>query len=172
MDVILQGPPCGANLGFLRSLNRALDSRWHRLQSGGIESLQQNKEKSVPADEESDKWERVDGGSEEGEEFHVMPLKLELRDRLQEVVDVLHKVAAPRAHLPLPLHFSEEQNGAMPNSLLQRIFSLAFSKADIPGLQRHSFALGHFFKSGLGKFGLAPVHYLYLSLPSDVFRIS
>ncbi|CAM6014712.1 unnamed protein product [Sphagnum balticum] len=154
VDAILQGPPRGADLGFLRGLDQALDSHWHRLQSGGTESLEQNKEKSIQADEEWEKWEGVDGGSEEGEEFNDMQLKLELRDRLQEVVNVLHRVAAARARLPLPLRSSEEQNGAMPSSLLQRIFSLTFSKVDVPGLQHHSSAVGRFFKSGLGRFGL------------------
>jgi hypothetical protein len=172
VDAILQGPPRGADLGFLRGLDQALDSHWHRLQSGGTESLEQNKEKSIQADEEWEKWEGVDGGSEEGEEFNDMQLKLELRDRLQEVVNVLHRVAVARVRLPLPLRSSEEQNGAMPSSLLQRIFSLTFSKVDIPGLQHHSSAVGRFFKSGLGRFGLGQVHYLYLSLPLNMFQIS
>jgi hypothetical protein len=114
----------------------------------------------------------VDGGSEEGKKFNDTKFKLKLRDRLQEVVNVLHRIAVARAHLPLPLRSFEEQNGAMPNSLLQRIFSLTFSKVDIPSLQHHSYVVGCFFKSGLGRFALGQVHYLYLSLPLNMFQIS
>jgi len=41
--------------------------------------------------------------------------------------------------------------------LISKFLSIAFAKCDIPGLEYHSSAMGHLFKSGFGRFGLGQV---------------
>ena len=48
----------------------------------------------------------------------------------------------------------------MQRSLLHKVLSLVFAKVDFPGMEHHSSAVGRFFKSGLGRFGLRQVHCL------------
>lgn len=170
MDTILQGPSHGADLGFLRGLERAFESHWQRL--AGSSTKDTTRETSInkndtDADDEWGEWEGVEENTEEDDEYGEVQLKLELKDRLEEVMSMLHRVAAARARLPLPLRSSEEQFAAMPSGLLLRLFSLTLAKLDIPGLTHHSSTVGRLFKSGLGRFGIGQVRFhLFQSKPS------
>lgn len=163
LDVILEGHLRGADLGIFRRLETALNAHWQRARGdqsgedqGKGEEKKSTKQNNVQVDDDWGEWEGVDEVSEE-EEYGEAQLKLELRDQLEDVFSVFHQVAGARARLPGSLRSSEEQAGVFPMGLLQRLFSLIFSKADVPGLQQHSSTVGRFFKSGLGRFGLGQV---------------
>ena len=52
----------------------------------------------------------------------------------------------------------------MQRSLLYRVLSSVFANVDFPGMEHHSSAVGRFFKSGLGRFGLRQVHFVFMMM--------
>lgn len=178
VDAILRGA-CEANLGFLDGLMDSLavyrqtqesGSTRQRINSGHELELEDDEQDAgVNFDEGWEAWDddsgqggiEVGDGAAGGRGYGEMQLQLELRDRVEEVFRRLHRVSQARRNVPvkdkrLP---SEENTGfggssRMQKSLIHKILSLIFAKIDIPGLEHHSSAMGRFFKSGLGRFGL------------------
>lgn len=151
VDAVMKGR---SDLGFSERLKRALDAHWKKSEGnftqGGVE--EKNAEKLTTNDDDGwGEWEGLEEDIDDGD-YGETQLKLEIRDRLQEVMSVLHCVSRARARLPVALRSTEEQ--VFPTGLLQQVFSLIFAKADVPGLHHHSSSVGNFFKSGLGRFGL------------------
>lgn len=157
LNAILKGP---ADVGFPGRLKRALESHWDRSEGksaeGGIEEKKTEQELELELNDDWGEWEGVEEESDEGEYLEAH-LKLEIRDWLQELISSLHCISQARARLPVSLRSTEEQVFAM--GLLQQIFSLIFSKSDVPGLHHHISSVGRIFKSGLGRFGLGQVCY-------------
>lgn len=155
LDAIFKGP---ADVGFPSRLKRALESHWERSKGkpagGGVEA--KNAEQEVELNDDWGEWEGVEEESEDGEYLEAH-LKLEIRDWLQELMSRLHCISRARARLPVSLRSTEEQVFAM--GLLEQMFSLIFSKSDVPGLHHHISSVGRIFKSGLGRFGLGQVGY-------------
>eukprot|EP00249_Psilotum_nudum_P022712 c28618_g1_i1 orf=227-2896(+) len=182
VNAILEGSP-GTSLGFLKGLENSLEMHWERQQCSANEkevSLENTKTSQAVEDddhailvEEWENWgdpfgqdcEEQDKDIGGGALYDDMQLKLELRDRLEEVFKILHKVADLQRRLPIKdkSWSTEEKNGfggssALQKSFIYKVLSLAFSKADIPGLEHQSSSVGRFLKSGLGRFGLGQVN--------------
>lgn len=157
LDAVLKGP---ADLGFSDRLKRALESHWKRSEDKSTIGVVEE-EKPVKSNTRDDdgwgEWEGVEDEESDDGEYGEAHLKLEIRDRLQEVMSTLHCLSRARARLPVSLRSTEEQ--VFPTGLLQQVFSLIFSKSDVPGLHHHISSVGRFFKSGLGRFGLGQVGY-------------
>ncbi|KAG0568011.1 hypothetical protein KC19_7G179400 [Ceratodon purpureus] len=152
LDAVWKGP---ADLGFSERLKRALESQWKRSEDKSTRGVVEE-EKLVKLNTHDDdgwgEWEGVEDEESDDGEYGEGHLKLEIRDRLQEVMSTLHCISRARARLPVSLRSTEEQ--VFPTGLLQQVFSLIFSKSDVPGLHHHISSVGRFFKSGLGRFGL------------------
>ncbi|KAJ7549057.1 hypothetical protein O6H91_07G038400 [Diphasiastrum complanatum] len=165
LNVIL-GSPQGISLGFLKGLEDALEERWKKAE---LESSLKADSSPVKHNERSDdwtddQWEGWDEAEEEGseaEEFGDMQLKLEVRDRLEEVFKILHRVAAARNRLALSekLQSPDDLSSSLGlhKGLIYKLMSLIARKADVSGLEHHSSTVGRIFKSGLGRFGLGQV---------------
>ena len=151
LEAIFKGP---SKLALLSRLQRALESHWEGSKAA----------KPVVEKQEDDwgEWEGVEDESEDGDYLEAH-LKLEIRDWLKDLMSRLHCISRARARLPVALRSSEEQVFSM--GLLQKLFSLIFSKSDVPGLHHHILSVGRIFKSGLGRFGLGHVG-AYFSLQS------
>ena len=96
-----------------------------------------------------------------------MQLQLEVRDRVEEIFKRLHRVSVARQCLVLKDKADEHislNSPLMQRSLLYRVLSLVFAKVDFPGMQHHSSAVGRFFKSGLGRFGLRQVCFEFMMM--------
>ncbi|KAG0581695.1 hypothetical protein M758_3G001100 [Ceratodon purpureus] len=143
LEAIFKGP---SKLALLSRLQRALESHWEGSKAA----------KPVVEKQEDDwgEWEGVEDESEDGDYLEAH-LKLEIRDWLKDLMSRLHCISRARARLPVALRSSEEQVFSM--GLLQKLFSLIFSKSDVPGLHHHILSVGRIFKSGLGRFGLGHV---------------
>nr|KYP67757.1 Sec1 family domain-containing protein 2 [Cajanus cajan] len=84
-------------------------------------------------------------------------LKLELRDRVDNLFKFLHKLSdLKRKNIPLrdgslttEANFDEDRKG-----LLYKLLTRVLGKSDVPGLEYHSSTVGRLFKSGFGRFGL------------------
>lgn len=140
LEAILRGP---TKLALPSRLQRALKSHWEGPKGS----------KPVVEKQEDDwgQWEGVEDESEDGDYLEAH-LKLEIRDWLQDLMSRLHCISRARVRLPAALRSSEEQVFSM--GLLHKMFSLIFSKSDVPGLHHHISSVGRIFKSGLGRFGL------------------
>lgn len=174
IDAILQGYE--PNVGFLGGLEDSLAVHRQVKESGAINASDfhqpgvaaENSEQDVEVNfgEGWEAWEDEDvvdtseskaGGGGYGE----MQLQLEVRDRVEEVFKRLHRVSEARRFLKvkdksLLLDDNDGFGSSLytQRSLLYRVLSLIFARADVPGMEHHSSAVGRFFKTGLGRFGL------------------
>ncbi|KAH9318894.1 hypothetical protein KI387_020663 [Taxus chinensis] len=163
VDAVLECSP-GVDIGFLHGLEGGLELHWQKLQlKNPIEaqpdqSCDAEAHSSIDFDDQWGSWED-DEMEEREQEYGEMQLKLELRDRLDNVFKVLHKVSNARRCLPFKDRQSmlEDILGSTSSTyrgLVCKILSMVFAKIDIPGLEYHSSAVGRLFKSGFGRFGL------------------
>ncbi|KAJ8639711.1 hypothetical protein MRB53_016405 [Persea americana] len=92
-----------------------------------------------------------------------MQMRLELRDRVDHVIKIFHKLSSLKRRV---LGFSEglltlESNFTSDaytgRGLLYKRLTMALANYDIIGLEYHSSAVGRFLKSGFGRFGLGQV---------------
>eukprot|EP01018_Ginkgo_biloba_P008783 Gb_27832 [translate_table: standard] len=164
VDAVLECSP-GVNIGFLHGLEEALESHWKKSQSENLNEAQTDdtcdveKHNSFDFDDQWGSWEEEEVEGDKEQEYGELQLKLELRDRLDSVFKVLHKVSDARRNLLLKdkqANFEENSVGATNTSrgLVWKLLSMIFSRHDIPGLEYHSSAMGRLFKSGFGRFGL------------------
>lgn len=164
VDAILECSP-GVNIGFLHGLEGALESHWQNLQLKNLneaqpkESPEVEDHSSIDFDDQWGSWEDEEAEGDREQEYGELQLKLELRDRMDNVFKVLHKVSDARRALLFKDRQStlEEISNATSytnRGLISKILSMVFAKCDIPGLEYHSSAMGRLFKSGFGRFGL------------------
>lgn len=164
VDAILECSP-GINIGFLHGLEGALESHWQNLQSKNLNEAQPEQScevedhSSIDFDDQWGSWEDEEAEGDREEEYGELQLKLELRDRMDNVFKVLHKVSDARRALPFrdrqsTLEEISNVTSYTNKGLISKILSMVFTKCDIPGLEYHSSAMGRLFKSGFGRFGL------------------
>lgn len=119
-----------------------------------------------PLDDFDDHWGNWDDeGAERNDEhsYGNMQLKLELRDRVDIIFKSFHKLSGLRWMNPVlrDLHNTLENNfdfdAYNKKGLISKILTMVLAKIDIPGIEYHSSAVGRFFKSGFGRFGLGQV---------------
>ncbi|ERN02124.1 hypothetical protein AMTR_s00045p00170740 [Amborella trichopoda] len=145
------------NFGFLRGLEDDLEAHRKKLASEKMEgtSLEQ------PTIDFEDQWGSWDEEDTEHNSEHIygdMQLRLEIRDRVDHLFKVFHKLSGlnrnsiSRGSLSIDDYSSDDTLGN--RGLLYKLLRLTLEKDDIPGLHYHSSAVGRFFKSGFGRFGL------------------
>lgn len=167
VDAILENPGV-AKLKFLDGLTEELESNLNRIKS------EENKEASSDQleidDFDDDQWgkwgdEDDDEDSTKQDLYGNMQLKLELRDRVDNLFKFLHKLSSlKRKNKPLrDGTFASESNfGGDPyasKGLLYKLLTTVMNKNDVPGLEYHSSTVGRLFKSGFGRFGLGQVSF-------------
>jgi len=118
-------------------------------------------------DDQWGSWGDEDAGTHNNKEqvYGDMQLKLELRDRVDNLFRFLHKLSSLKWR-NLPLRdgtFASESNfSGDPNTgkgLLYKLLTRVLGKYDVPGLEYHSSTVGRLFKSGFGRFGLGQVRF-------------
>lgn len=162
VDAILENPVV-SKLKFLRGLSEELESNLNKMKFDEKESSSAQLD-NVDFDEDQwDSWGEDDTDAEKdvGREpaYGDMQLKLELRDRVDNLFKFLHKLSSMRRNSPLKelmlaLESKRNDDHYSTKGLLYKIITSALEKHEIPGLEYHSSTVGRLFKSGFGRFGL------------------
>nr|CAB3491022.1 unnamed protein product [Digitaria exilis] len=160
VDSILERPS-SVKLRFLDGLVNELEAK-----SISKDVERSNKDSTEPAsstddfDDEWGNWDDNDNADDQKEEaYGDMQLKLEVRDRVDQLFKYFHKLSSMRLRnhalgegLVALNRF--ETDGYSRKGLLYKLLIALLSRYDVPGLEYHSSAVGRLFKSGLGRFGL------------------
>ncbi|KAG2639863.1 hypothetical protein PVAP13_2KG048500 [Panicum virgatum] len=160
VDSILERPS-SVKLRFLHGLDNELEAK---ARSKDVE--RNNKDSTELAsntddfDDEWGNWDDNDNADDQKEEaYGDMQLKLEVRDRVDQLFKFFHKLSSMRIRnyalgegLAALSRF--ETDSYSRKGLLYKLLLALLSRYDIPGLEYHSSAVGRLFKSGLGRFGL------------------
>ncbi|KAK6134324.1 hypothetical protein DH2020_031947 [Rehmannia glutinosa] len=158
VDAVLENPAV-SKLKFLQGLSEELEGNLKKTKS---EEKENPSEDGVDFDD--DQWgnwgdEDDDKDTSKEEVYGDMQLKLELRDRVDNLFKFLHKLSSMKGNAALRegmLAFESRRSDDPFSSkgLLYRLLTSILDKHDIPGLEYHSSTVGRLFKSGFGRFGL------------------
>lgn len=156
VDAILENPEL-AKLKFLHGLYDDLEANLKKKRGG-----ETKEERDDFEDDQWGSWGEEDADTNTTSNEHVysdMQLKLELRDRVDNLFKFLHKLTNINGNKGLREVTQNWENnvGNDPYSrkgLLYKLLTRILSKYDVPGLEYHSSTVGRLFKSGFGRFGL------------------
>lgn len=161
IDAILENPTA-SRLKFFQGLSEDLE--------GKIKSNEKKEDPSGHSDDldlDDDQWdswgdEDAEKDTSKEEAYGSMQLKLELRDRVDNLFKFLHKLSSMKGNSALREGMSalESRRNDDPSStkgLLYKILSNVLDHNEIPGMEYHSSTVGRLFKSGFGRFGLGQV---------------
>jgi len=162
VDALFENPSV-ANLKFLDGLREELETNVaSKVKSQGTAEESSELDIDDFDDDQWGKWGDEDGDDDNNNEqvYSDVQLKLELRDRVDNLFKFLHKLSdLKRKNIPLrdgsltmEANFDEDGKG-----LLYKLLTRVLGKYDVPGLEYHSSTVGRLFKSGFGRFGLGQV---------------
>ncbi|KAM5578349.1 sec1 family domain-containing protein MIP3 [Rosa sericea] len=163
VEAILENPSI-AKLKFLHGLMEELETNLSRIKSE--ESKGASSDQIDIDDLDDDQWgkwgdEDVDDTNNSKEKvYNDMQLKLELRDRVDNLFKFLHKLSSLKSrNIPLKDGALDSENNYSGDpyasrGLLYKLLTRVLSKNDVPGLEYHSSTVGQLFKSGFRRFGL------------------
>lgn len=162
VDALFENPSV-ANLKFLDGLREELETNVvSKIKSQGTAEESSELDIDDFDDDQWGKWGDEDGDDDNKNEqvYGDVQLKLELRDRVDNLFKFLHKLSdLKRKNIPLrdgsltmEANFDEDRKG-----LLYKLLTRVLGKYDVPGLEYHSSTVGRLFKSGFGRFGLGQV---------------
>ncbi|XP_004303192.1 PREDICTED: sec1 family domain-containing protein MIP3 isoform X1 [Fragaria vesca subsp. vesca] len=164
VEAILENPSI-AKLKFLHGLMEKLETNLNRIKSE--ESKKESSDQINIDDLDDDQWgnwgdEDVDDTNSSKEKvYDDMQLKLELRDRVDNLFKFLHKLSSLKSrNIPLKDGALDSDNNFTGDpyasrGLLYKLLKRVLGKNDVPGLEYHSSTVGQLFKSGFRRFGLA-----------------
>lgn len=161
VDAILENPSV-SRLKFLHGLTQELEANFNKTKSD------ETKETSIDQldiddfdDDQWGKWGEEDEDNDNKEQaYDDMQLKLELRDRVDNLFKHLHKLSSlksknvPIREGPLGFECNLSSDPYTTKGLLYKLLTKILGKFDVPGLEYHSSTVGRLFKSGFGRFGL------------------
>jgi hypothetical protein len=161
VDALLENSSA-ANLKFLDGLKKELEANLSKLKS---EEATEELDIDDFDDDQWGKWGDEDGEDDNKNEqvYDDMQLKLELRDRVDNLFKFLHKLSnLKRKNLPLrdgslTVEGSFDEDTYVGKGLIYKLLTRVLGKYDVPGLEYHSSTVGRLFKSGFGRFGLGQV---------------
>lgn len=161
VDAVFENPS-SAKLKFLHGLTEELEANVNTTKpKDSQETSPEQLEIDDFGDDQWGKWGDEDEDNHNKEQaYDDMQLKLELRDRVDNLFKTLHKLSSLRSRnavlkegtLSLESNFSGDPYTS--KGLLYKLLTRVLGKYDIPGLEYHSSTVGRLFKSGFGRFGL------------------
>ncbi|KAK6911173.1 Sec1-like protein [Dillenia turbinata] len=160
VDAVLENPSL-ANLKFLQGLKEDLEANLNKAQSDKTNDKSSNHELYDFDDDQWGSWGDEDAADNSTDEVYGdMQLKLELRDRVDNLFKLLHKLSSLKSRNvqlqegPFAMENNLGGDFSMNKGLLYKILTKVLNKYDIPGLEYHSSTVGRLFKSGFGRLGL------------------
>ncbi|XXG47052.1 hypothetical protein AAC387_Pa02g1759 [Persea americana] len=159
VDAILENPTA-ANFQFLHGLEEELEANLKKDKSAKPNKVSSAQSKIDDFDDQWGGWDDEETNHDNEQVYSDMQLRLELRDRVDHVFKIFHKLSSLKRRnqsfreglLTLESNFSSDAYTS--RGLLYKLLTMALANYDIPGLEYHSSAVGRFLKSGLGRFGL------------------
>ncbi|WOL11174.1 sec1 family domain-containing protein MIP3 isoform X1 [Canna indica] len=153
VDAVMENPS-SANLHFLHGLCNELAAKLNKEQCDFPKPSQID-----DFDDEWGSWDNEDTDHQNDQAYGDMQLKLELRDRVDQLFKFFNKLSSlKRRNLTLRegLVASNKYGTDMDTHkcLLYKLLTTLLAKYDISGLEYHSSAVGRLLKSGFGRFGL------------------
>ncbi|KAL8461099.1 hypothetical protein ACS0TY_032540 [Phlomoides rotata] len=156
VDAILENPTV-SKLKFLQGLSEDIEAK--------LKTTKSDEKKEDPSDDfEDDQWdswgeEDADKDMSKEEVYGDMQLKLELRDRVDNLFKFLHKLSSMKRNTVLrggmfALEGRRTDDPSLSKGLIYKLLTNILNNHDIPGLEYHSSTVGRLFKSGFGRFGL------------------
>ncbi|KAG6517837.1 hypothetical protein ZIOFF_021236 [Zingiber officinale] len=152
VDAVMENPS-SAKLHFLHGLSNEFAE---------LDKEKDDFSKSSELDDFDDQWgnwgdEDTDNQNAQG--YDDMQLKLELRDRVDQLFKFFNKLSSLRQRNStlregLAAYSRYGSDMETQKSLLYKLLTTLLAKYDVPGLVYHSSAVGRFLKSGFGRFGL------------------
>lgn len=158
VDAIVENPTV-AKLKFLQGLTQDLEANFNRKSEEKKEDLS-NTESIDFDDDDWGSWGDEDSGKDKRKEqvYDDMQLKLELRDRVDNLFKFFHKLSSLKKNISFrewSQALSKFNDDPYSNKgLLYKVLSRVLAKHEVPGLEYHSSTVGRLFKSGFGRFGL------------------
>lgn len=161
VDAILMKPE-DAKFRFLHGLEKELEAQAKKNNT----KSEGDSEKSDQMDDFDDNWGNWDENEEDNEDkddYGEVQLKLELRDRADQLCKFFHKLSSLPVRSPtireVLADLSKYESGTYGTrkGLLYKLLSAILTKGDVAGIEYHSSAVGRLFKSGFGRFGLGQV---------------
>lgn len=157
LDAILENPSV-ARLKFFQGLTEELQANFNRRNPD--EKKEDSRSQLETVDFDDDRWESWGDENEDTDKtkeqvYGDMQLKLELRDRVDNLFKFLHKLSRLRRNMPLETKLNDDTYSN--KGLLYKVLTMVLAKYDVPGLEYHSSTVGRLFKSGFGRFGLGQV---------------
>ncbi|MBA0739255.1 hypothetical protein Gogos_012542 [Gossypium gossypioides] len=158
LDAILENPSV-ARLKFLHGLTQELEANLNKTKSDVTKETSTDELNINDFDDDQwGKWGDEDEDEENDnkeQEYDDMQLKLELRDRVDNLFKYLHKLSSLKSKKgPLGLESNLSSDPNTNKGLLYKLLTKILGKFDVPGLEYHSSTVGRLFKSGFGRFGL------------------
>ncbi|KAI3968281.1 hypothetical protein MKW92_049216 [Papaver armeniacum] len=160
VDALLENPS-GARLKFFHGMEEVLEANLNKHKSE--KSKEDSSNQSTLEDFDDDQWGNwgdEDAESNNEQVYGDMQLKLELRDRVDNLFKFFHKLSSLKTknvtlrNGPLGLESSYGGDPYMGKGLLYKLLTMVLGKYEVPGLEYHSSAVTRLFKSGFGRFGL------------------
>lgn len=162
VDVIMDNPGI-ANLKVFHDLKEQLQANFDKTKLGkeNKENTSSLEKDDIDDDDEWGNWGDDDAAEDIKKEqvYGDMQLKLELRDRVDNLFKFFHKLSSlKKKNLPLKGALGNESNFIddlhSSKGLIYKLLNRVLEKHDIAGLEYHSSTVGRIFKSGFGRFGL------------------
>ncbi|KAL6007542.1 hypothetical protein ACLOJK_033040 [Asimina triloba] len=159
VDAILENP-LAARFQFLHGLEEELEENLRKAKLEDPRKSLPGQAGGLDFDDQWGSWDDEDTEHSSEQVYSDMQLRLELRDRVDHVFKMFHQLSGLKRWNPisreglLALESNFGGDGYSPKGLLYKLLMLVLGNYDIPGLEYHSSAVGRFFKSGFGRFGL------------------
>lgn len=159
VDAVLEKPTI-PKLQFLHGLEKELETKSKKEEPGKDERAISEPSKIDDFDDQWGSWDDDDTDQQNDEAYDDMQFKLELRDRVDHLFKIFHRLSGLKWRHPAlkdGLVASASNFGGDPyarRGLIYKLLTTALAKYDIPGLEYHSSGVGRFLKSGFGRFGL------------------
>ncbi|KAG6508939.1 hypothetical protein ZIOFF_034321 [Zingiber officinale] len=153
VDAVMENPS-SAKLYFLHGLSNEFAAK--------LDKEKDDFSKSSDLDDFDDQWgnwDDEDTDNQNAQAYDDMQLKLELRDRVDQLFKFFNKLSSLRQRNStlregLAAYSRYGSDMETQKSLLYKLLTTLLAKYDVPGLVYHSSAVGRFLKSGFGRFGL------------------
>uniref|UniRef100_A0A0E0F2X7 Sec1 family domain-containing protein MIP3 n=1 Tax=Oryza meridionalis TaxID=40149 RepID=A0A0E0F2X7_9ORYZ len=160
VDSILDRPS-SVKLRFLVGLENELEAKARPKDGDKSNDSIEASKSTDDFDDQWDSWGDDDDNTDDqkDEAYGDMQLKLEVRDRVDQLFKFFHNLSSMRLRNQtlgegLAALSRFETDIYSRKGLLYKLLLAVLARYDIPGLEYHSSAVGRLFKSGLGRFGL------------------
>ncbi|OMO83865.1 Sec1-like protein [Corchorus capsularis] len=160
VDAILENPSV-ARLKFLQGLTEELEANFNKTKPDKAKETSTDQFDIDDFDDDQwGKWGDEEDTDNKEQAYDDMQLKLELRDRVDNLFKHLHKLSSLKSKNvvlregPLALESNLSSDPYTNKGLLYKLLTKILGKYDVPGLEYHSSTVGRLFKSGFGRFGL------------------